>query len=147
MVAWARNVASVGRVGTLPWAPGTWASLLCLGPVYLLRDLTVVPFVSLWLVLAVLGAWAADIVEREKGLVDPGFIVIDEVVGMLVAATFIDRSSVLQLFTAFALFRGFDMLKPWPVSAIEQRVRGGAGVIADDVAAGLCAALVMKLLF
>jgi phosphatidylglycerophosphatase A len=147
MDALARRIASVGGVGHLPWAPGSWASLVALGLARLLSPLPVPAFMATWLSLAVLGCWSAELSERRAAAKDPGWIVIDEVVGMLVAATFIDRSSWLELGCAFVLFRAFDMLKPWPIRALERHVRGGVGVVIDDVAAGLCAALVLSFWF
>lgn len=94
--------------------------------------------------LTVAAAAVCGVAESVLGRHDDPRIVLDEVVGFLWAGLFLPRTWPMAL-AAFALFRLFDSLKPWPVSALE-RVRGGAGVVADDVGAGLMANLVLHYL-
>ena len=88
------------------------------------------------------GIWSADAVARNKGLKDPQIVVIDEVLGVwlaLAGATVLNWKSFLG---AFALFRLFDIWKPQPVRKLEQ-LGGGLGIVADDLMAGVYAALVL----
>ena len=126
-------VATVGGIGRAPVAPGTVASavtavalwLLHLGPIFLVVALVVV---------TVLGIWAADEAERVLGGKDPGAIVVDEVAGMMLSVLAIPLTgSVLGV--AFVLFRVFDVIKPFPAN-VSQNLRGGLGVMVDDLIAG-----------
>ena len=83
------------------------------------------------------GIWAASRVERVLGAKDPGLIVIDEVAGMLLAVLLLPRT-ISVLITAFLLFRLFDVWKPFPARE-SQVLRGGLGVMLDDLIAGLYA--------
>lgn len=160
--ALALALATAGGVGLAPLAPGTFGALVGV--------LLFVPFsrfgVSLYcLTLAALafsGAWAADVAERAFGRSDDGRIVIDEVAGQLltlvplvvlagwwpeVAESSLPVGGVrwwLAVVTAFALFRVFDVWKPGPVRWAERRLAGGLGVVADDIAAGVLAAVVLS---
>ena len=87
---------------------------------------------ALYLLGRSLGAWA----EEYAGRKDPGFFVLDEVVGYLLCVAWVTGPSPLALLVAFCAFRFFDILKPPPVSRLE-RVGGGDGIMLDDVAAGL----------
>lgn len=129
-------VATVGGIGRAPVAPGTVASavtavalwLLHLGPIFLVVALVVV---------TVLGIWAADEAERVLGGKDPGAIVVDEVAGMMLSVLAIPLTgSVLGV--AFVLFRVFDVIKPFPAN-VSQNLRGGLGVMVDDLIAGVYA--------
>lgn len=94
--------------------------------------------------LFLLGVWACGRTQRELQVHDPGAIVWDEVVGYLVTMT-AAPSGWQWVLLAFALFRLFDILKPWPVRALDERVGGGLGIMLDDVAAGLYAWAVMQM--
>jgi phosphatidylglycerophosphatase A len=137
--AW-RAAASLGGVGFLPWAPGTWATLVALGPAYLLRDLTFESFSICILLASVLAVLSAQRAADAAGSSDPQWVVIDEAVGTWVALSCCDRGCALSLLLGAFLFRFFDIVKPWPVRALERRVGGGPGIVLDDVAAGVLAA-------
>lgn len=126
-------VATAGGVGLVPVAPGTAASLLVAGLLWL------VPFSTLSLGLALLavtllGLWAGGRAERAYGRKDPGAVVIDEVAGMMLAVLGLPRTPLI-LAAAFAGFRLLDILKPFPVRR-SQSLGGGLGVMADDLIAG-----------
>ena len=97
-------------------------------------------------VLFALGLWAAKAYLAHTRDPDPGAIVIDEVVGQLlaVAAAGLDP---LAFGLGFVAFRFFDILKPWPIKAIERGIGGALGVMADDIAAALYAALILAAYF
>tara|TARA_B100000446_G_scaffold174430_1_gene184266 strand:- start:507 stop:881 length:375 start_codon:yes stop_codon:yes gene_type:complete len=93
-------------------------------------------------ILLIVGVWSASKTERYVGRIDPGIIVIDEIVGMLLTFVFLNVGFVTMVF-GFVLFRVFDIVKPYPARACE-RLPGGWGVMADDVVAGLYAQAVLR---
>jgi phosphatidylglycerophosphatase A len=131
--------------GWLPGAPGTWGSLAALPFAWLILrygDPGLLAFASVG--LFALGVWASDIAARETRTVDPGWIVIDEVVGQwltLLAAPL----SLVGFAAGFLLFRLFDIWKPFPIRQVEKRLEGGFGIMADDVLAAIYAAAVLIL--
>jgi phosphatidylglycerophosphatase A len=140
-------IATAGGAGFLPKAPGTAGSAVGV-LVYLLMDTV---GAGPWFVHAILlfffaGILAAQRVESFWGH-DSQRIVIDEVVGQMIALSSVGmaRHSWVSVVTGFALFRVFDIVKPFPVRNLE-RLPGGAGVIADDVGAGLYALATLTLL-
>lgn len=153
----ARAVATVGGLGDRLPAPGTTAGSLPAAALWWLACLAVpapttrILMSALGLVAAVAaGLWAAEAEVERRGAPDPGPVVIDEVAGQwltyLVALPFValPDAGQLALFAGagFLLFRLFDILKPWPIRSLES-FPGGIGVIADDLAAGYGAALVL----
>ena len=141
---WAFAVATFFGTGRLKPGPGTWASIAAvllwaiaaravrLAPHALLAAL----LVSIALAL-VLGIPASTIAARESGIQDPGFVVIDEVVGQWIALLFCPPDWAHALI-ALVLFRLFDIFKPPPARQLE-RLPAGWGIVCDDVAAGLYA--------
>lgn len=138
--------ATVGYVGKIPGAPGSYASLLTTLAMYTLYHTGFrIPqelLVSLVCLVTVLGVMAADEVSRASGLEDPPFIVIDEVAGQLLAFLFLLPSG-FHCITAFLIFRAFDISKPFPIRRLE-RLRHGVGVVADDLMAGLYANIAVR---
>jgi len=140
-------IATAGGAGFLPKAPGTAGSAVGVF-LYLLMDVTGVGayFLHAILFLFFAGILAAQRVETFWGH-DSQRIVIDEVVGQMIAFSWVGMThlSWVSVITGFALFRVFDIVKPFPVRHLE-RLPGGAGVIADDVGAGLYALAGLTLL-
>ena len=136
-------MATAGGAGYAPVAPGTAGSAVAAAILWL------VPFspigLGLWLLaVTVAGTWAAGRAERALGIKDPGPIVIDEVAGMTLSVLILPRT-VPVLVAGFLLFRLFDIVKPFPARA-SQRLRGGVGVMVDDVIAGVYALAVLLVL-
>ena len=130
-------VATLGGVGRAPLAPGTVASALTAVVLWLL-NLSPLALGGLLIVVTVLGTWAAEEAERTlAGGKDPGAIVVDEVAGMTLALL-AAPPTLPALIVAFLLFRVFDVVKPFPAN-VSQRLRGGLGVMVDDLIAGLYA--------
>ena len=132
-------IATWFGVGLLPKFPGTWASLVALPLAWVIRDASDqwILFAAACLVFAV-GLPCADTYIRENGGDDPGPVVIDEVAGQwmtLVAAPL----NVYFYALAFILFRIADIWKPWPVSLVDRRAKGGMGVMLDDFVAAIYA--------
>jgi phosphatidylglycerophosphatase A len=134
--------ATLFGIGRLPAAPGTWASLAAL------------PFAGLlmlgggpWLigsgvaVAIAVGIWSCDVYVRETGVADPSECVIDELAGQWIACMTAPITPA-GFALAFFAFRLFDIWKPWPISAAET-AKGGLGVMADDLVAGLFAAILV----
>jgi phosphatidylglycerophosphatase A len=139
----AHLISTVAHVGSAPIAPGTWGSAVGLGLLALVRPVAS-PLHELVLiaVLLVAGIWSAGVTGREMGQEDPGPIVIDEVVGMLVTLWWVPVN-LTGFILAFLIFRVFDIVKPFPAAQCE-RLPGGWGVMLDDVMAGIYGNLVMR---
>jgi phosphatidylglycerophosphatase A len=138
-------IATAGYSGYFPVAPGTVGSAAGL-VVYLLVWWTQSSVVEVALIAALFaaGVWAGTTAERYFGGVDPGPIVIDEVVGMLITLAFIPVGWSGAL-AGFVLFRIFDIIKPYPAGRLEA-LHGGLGVMADDAMAAVYANLSLRLL-
>ena len=130
-------LAAWGPCGFAPVAPGTFGTLGAIPLCWALGWASWPVYVAVTLGLLALGTLAAARAGRHWGVVDASPIVIDEVVGYLVTMAFVPFSWPAAL-AGFALFRLFDVLKPWPASAFD-RVKSGFGVMMDDVAAGVFA--------
>ena len=131
-------LASAGYVGFIPFAPGTFGAAVAIPLWYVLRQ-TGVPLLEplAIVVLFVAGAWGARVAERMLAVEDPGLVVIDEVVGMLISVIWLPMTWQVAL-VGFVAFRLFDIIKPFPVNRLEL-VPNGWGVMADDVMAGVYA--------
>ena len=137
-------VATVGYVGFVPVAPGTFGSAIGLVAYAGVRatESWVVEAVVL-LVALLAGIWSAERVEREMGK-DPGAVVIDEVAGMLVTLAFLNVS-VAGACAGFFLFRFLDVVKPPPAARLEN-LHGGPGIMFDDVMAGVYSNVTLRAL-
>jgi phosphatidylglycerophosphatase A len=155
-------------VGYLPLAPGTWGSAVGVAlylifqmgsmrayalmhdsgldptTLYLLRTNSFILLVS---ILTLAGVWAATRTEALMRRKDPGAVVIDEVAGQMIAFTFVPvNASLWTIVAGFILFRLFDIWKPYPIRRLEG-LKSGLGIMADDVLAGIYAAVVLSLLW
>jgi phosphatidylglycerophosphatase A len=136
--------------GLAPVAPGTFGTLVAL-PLWI--GLHWMPWPAYLGVLAFLfgfGCWVCGASSRLLGVHDYGGIVFDEIVGFLVSALplvpalgYAHGNRWLLVGAAFALFRLFDIWKPWPIRALDRHVEGGLGIMLDDLIAGLFAAAVL----
>ncbi|CAG0902189.1 unnamed protein product [Cyprideis torosa] len=131
-------------VGRLPKAPGTWGSLAAFIPWLALKDLPLALYMAAVLFLLCLGFLVAGSMEKYLQARDPSLIVIDEIVGMLIALTLVPNHP-LALLLAFAFFRLFDITKPWPIRFFDRHVHGGLGIMLDDVVAGIFALVLLQL--
>ncbi len=131
--------------GYAPIASGTFGTMVAI-PLFILLSRWGTPGVLAGLLFtAVLGIPAADHMERSLGASDPGEVVIDEIAGYLLAMA---GSPVAagHIIAGFFLFRFFDIVKPPPVRQAERYLRGGLGVVADDLLAGVYAWICLRLL-
>ena len=136
-------IATVGGVGYAPVAPGTFGSAVGLVLWWLLPHATIV-HASAIILLFVLGCWTGSVAERHFGRTDPGQVVIDEVVGMLITML-LNPVGWKSGIAGFLLFRVMDVIKPFPSNRLE-RLHGGVGVMADDAMAAVYANAVLRLL-
>jgi phosphatidylglycerophosphatase A len=154
-------------VGYSPVAPGTCGSVVGVGIYLLVRQASARVFafaasrgwsleflesfrttfmLLLIAILASIGVWAASRVEKLLGRKDPGAVVVDEVVGQMIAFVFVPfNAGVWTIITGFIAFRLFDIWKPYPIRRLEA-LDAGLGIMADDVLAGIYAAILMSLL-
>ena len=136
---------STWGVGFLPVAPGTFGSLVGVGIFLLLGSLPLQLIAIVAITWA--GIWAASRTERILRLKDPGKVVVDEVAGQMIALlplSLMASPGKFGIIVSFILFRLFDIFKPYPARRFE-RLRGGLGIMADDLVAGVYAALVLFL--
>jgi phosphatidylglycerophosphatase A len=138
-------LATAGYSGYFPVAPGTVGSavgLLVYALVWWAGSRTLE--LACIAVLFAVGVWAGTTAERYFGGIDPGPVVLDEVVGMLVTLLWIPVGFAGAL-AGFVLFRVFDVIKPFPARRLES-LHGGLGVMADDAMAAIYANVVLRLL-
>jgi phosphatidylglycerophosphatase A len=144
----AKFLATGCGVGYLPLAPGTWgalAAVLLILAVYQLPGSTAFAIhVGLVSVLFPVAWFTSSQVTKVEGESDPAYVVIDEIVGQLVCLLFVPITP-LSLLLGFALFRSFDILKPFPIRRSE-RLPGGLGIVIDDVIAAIYAGIVLRLI-
>lgn len=135
-------IATCAHVGYAPVAPGTFGSAVGLVVYYLVRRQasTAVELGAIALILVV-GLWSATEAEHHFGGIDPGPVVIDEVIGMLITLA-LHPVNVAGATVGFFVFRVLDVVKPWPARRLEL-LPGGFGVVLDDVMAGVYGNLLM----
>jgi phosphatidylglycerophosphatase A len=134
-------VATAGGVGYVPFAPGTFGSALGLLAWWLLGSSALVQAIAI-VVLFAAGVWSGGVCEGHFCRTDPGQVVIDEVMGMLITL-FLNPVGWLGALGAFLLFRIADVIKPFPADRLES-LHGGLGVMADDGMAAIYANLVLR---
>ena len=172
-------IATFFGVGYIPFAPGTFGSIMAF-PLYFILTFCLVmakggvaslaspDLINSLLVIIVglffIGLWASEQYSKDTGNNDPKEVVIDEVVGQLLTIClivfllpFIGQASIekfaqigvnemnlfgLNLLSAFIMFRIFDITKPWPINYIENKYKGGLGIMLDDIAAAIFAVIV-----
>lgn len=125
--------------GYSPVAPGTVGTLAALPLASFLSNLALPLKISLLALLLVV-SWlvTARYLKDHPGNLDPKEVVIDEVVGICLTACFLPARN-RWLIAAFVAFRFFDIVKPWPIRTVDRKVKNAAGVILDDLIAGLFA--------
>jgi phosphatidylglycerophosphatase A len=135
-------IATCAHVGYVPVAPGTFGSAVGLVVYYLVRRQasTAIELGTIAVIL-VIGLWSATEAEHHFGGIDPGPVVIDEVIGMLITLA-LHPVNVAGAITGFFIFRVLDVVKPWPARRLEH-LPGGFGVVLDDVMAGVYGNLLM----
>jgi phosphatidylglycerophosphatase A len=136
-------LATSGGVGYIPFAPGTFGSLAGLLLWWLLPGSLPVQLTVI-VVIFIVGSWSGSEAERHFASTDPGPVVIDEVLGMLVTLLF-NPVGWGGAILGFLLFRASDIIKPYPANKLEQ-LHGGVGVMADDLMAAIYANLALRII-
>jgi len=143
------TLASFFYIGYIPVAPGTWASLLAV-IIWIFLPVESALIRTIIVSSAILiGIFVAHLSEIYSGIVDPSYIVIDEVAGMWLALLLIPQirfpEQLPLFFVAFVVFRFFDITKIYPINKLEQ-IGGGFGIIIDDIVAGIFTAITVNLI-
>jgi len=137
----ASTIATVGPCGHLPRAPGTWGSLAALlAAPWLFLPLEPLARVLVVLLILVVGVWASSRAEQVLGRADPGCVVVDEWCGQWMTLLPFAALSPGELLAGFVFFRLADIIKPWPIRWVDQKVKGGLGIMLDDCLAAIPAA-------
>ncbi len=132
--------------GLMPKAPGTWGTLVAIPFYFLALRFGGTPAVlTCALLLFGIGIWASVVAGKALGVADHGGIVIDEIAAFVLVLAFTPQG-LLWLVMAFVLFRIFDITKPWPIRYFDRTLKGGFGVMFDDLLAAIAAIAILLLL-
>jgi len=137
-----KAIATVFGVGYLPAAPGTWATIVGVAIAYYIGNY-IWAYSALLLVLLVLGIISSGILEQQLNQKDPGVVVIDEVVGVMIALWGLPLIWPVMI-CGFFLFRAFDMFKIYPINKLEAKP-GGLGIMLDDCMAGVYTNIILRI--
>lgn len=131
--------------GAMPFAPGTFGTLMAV-PFYLVLSL-LPPSIYLFLVVLITLAsmWLCEVVSKEIHVHDHPGMCLDEIVGYLITMCYAPTGWPWMVL-GFILFRIFDIWKPWPINYVDQNVGGGIGIILDDVLAGFASLIVLQII-
>ncbi|MCD6224859.1 MAG: phosphatidylglycerophosphatase A [Deltaproteobacteria bacterium] len=130
--------------GYIPFAPGTMGSIAALPLPFFLSGINLyytVPLIVIFIIFSVVIADHAEKIIKKK---DPDVIVIDEIAGIIITFAGIPLN-MWTIIAGFLIFRFFDILKPFPIRLIEKKIPGGAGIVLDDVAAGVFSNIVLRI--
>ena len=137
-----KSFVTVLGIGYLPFAPGTWATAVGVAIVYGLGSNLAVYTIVL-LVLLAFGVMASGVIEKQLNQKDPGIVVIDEVVGVMIALWGLPLIWSVMI-CGFFLFRAFDMFKIYPINKLEAQ-SGGWGIMLDDCMAGVYTNIILRI--
>jgi phosphatidylglycerophosphatase A len=130
--------------GLSPRAPGTAGTLVAVPLYWLISDCSLLAYSALVLLAALLGVWICDVASRQLQVHDHPGIVWDEFVGYWITMWAVPADWSWML-VGFVVFRVFDIAKPWPISHLDRQVKGGFGIMIDDVLAGVMACATLHL--
>jgi phosphatidylglycerophosphatase A len=131
--------------GYIPFAPGTFGSIVGLPICFLLSKTKLSVAILFILIFIFFAIWISNMAEKILTQKDPGCIVIDEVAGIMVALLGLPFNTFFVA-AGFVTFRFFDILKPFPIRYIERRFAGGTGIVMDDLMAGVYTNIILRLL-
>tara|TARA_B100000609_G_C17179859_1_gene416478 strand:+ start:378 stop:830 length:453 start_codon:yes stop_codon:yes gene_type:complete len=125
-------------VGKIKYAPGTFGTLLAIPIFLLIYDFNLITKISIVFLLFLISLFLLSQSYKKQVFkdIDDKSIVIDEVIGYLIFIIFFDNT-LFVLFSSFLIFRLFDIVKPYPISLIDKKMKNALGVILDDIIAGL----------
>jgi phosphatidylglycerophosphatase A len=128
--------------GRAPLAPGTFGTLPGVVLALALLPTPLPVYIGITVLLLAVGIPLCGEAAIALGRKDPPSVVWDEIVGMLVTMTAVPLS-LTSILAGFALFRLFDIWKPWPIGWVDRRLQGGLGIMLDDIIAGVMACLLL----
>ena len=128
--------------GYIPVAPGTFGTLVAIPFFLVLSQFSVINYSVIVAIMFVVGIWFCSYTSSALGVHDHKAIVWDEVVGYLITM-FMVPPTLLTIGVGFALFRLFDIWKPWPINLLDKNIHGGLGIMLDDVLAGVYALVIL----
>lgn len=131
-------IAAWFGAGFIPFAPGTWGSLAALPFTAGAYSLGIIPSFLFLVLITFISIWISGAASKILNSEDPSPVVIDEVAGIFVTM-FLLPISWTSVIAGFTLFRFFDILKPFPVGLIDRKIKGGTGIVLDDLMAGVYA--------
>ena len=131
--------------GMAPKAPGTFGNLVAIPFIFILSFAPQIVYVSILMVTILAGVWICEKTASDWGVHDHSAIVWDEIAGIMLVMAWVPITP-LSLLLGFLLFRLFDIVKPYPISWLDRHVKGGLGIMVDDLMAGLYAVLLLKLI-
>ena len=131
--------------GLAPVAPGTFGTVMAVLLYLLMMQLSLVPYLIIVAIVSIVGIWICDKSSKLLGVHDHGGIVWDEFAGFFITMIAAPVGWI-WIVIGFALFRLFDIWKPWPISLLDKKVEGGLGIMIDDVVAGVYALICVQLL-
>jgi phosphatidylglycerophosphatase A len=137
-------LATGAYFGKIPFAPGTWGTLVGLPICYGQSFMTWPVQFMIIIFFMPIAAWISGQAEQNFGKKDPGAIVIDEIAGIMITLAYVPFT-FLNVIAGFLLFRFFDILKPYPISKAEDYFQGGTAVLMDDVIAGIFARVILEI--
>ena len=143
---WALILATGFGVGFIPFAPGTWGSLLSIFLYLMLLSIPFYIFVLSILILTLLGIWSSDISAFILADKDPSQVVIDEIAGMGICLFLVHPTKILGILFCFLAFRIFDILKPFPIGYLEKKFKRGFGIMVDDFVSGIIAGVIVLII-
>ena len=126
-------------------APGTFGTLAAVPLVYLMSFLSLDIFIAITVLSTLIGIYICDKAAKDMDVHDHGAIVWDEVAGLMITMI-AAPAGLVWMVVGFALFRFFDILKPWPIRWLDAKVHGGFGIMIDDVLAGIFSLICLQLL-
>ena len=129
--------------GYAPVAPGTAGSAQGVLLFFILSQLSLSLYLGITVLITLFAIWSSGVAEKACGRKDPPHVVIDEIAGQLIALAALPANWKFML-AGFLLFRLFDIVKPWPANMINRDMPGGAGIVLDDVVAGVYANLLLQ---
>lgn len=131
--------------GTVPYAPGTFGTLLAIPFYLLIRPLPLIAYILFVICFFIFSSWVCERVSKEIHEHDHPGMCIDEFAGFFV--TMINAPHGCGwIFLGFILFRLFDIWKPWPIHVIDKKMHGGIGMVLDDIVAGIFAMMIIQLM-
>ena len=131
--------------GQLPKMPGTWGSLVGIPFYWLMHDLSLMSYLAITILFFIFGCWLCGQASKQLGQHDHPSIVWDEIVGFLFTMVAVPYGWG-WIIAGFLLFRLFDIWKPWPIAWADKQIKGGTGVMVDDVIAAIYACIVLHIL-